>query len=96
MLRLGCASALFVQDLEHSHIILTPPACQIKAHNDYAVIGLNSLHMFLGGIIFSLTFSMATDHFRTKPARTLASTLMNIIYYVAMAVGMGISFAMTA
>eukprot|EP00045_Choanoeca_perplexa_P013598 m.154791 g.154791 ORF g.154791 m.154791 type:complete len:459 (-) comp16397_c0_seq1:1184-2560(-) len=62
--------------------------------NDYVVVGLNSLQMAVGGMVFSLSFSYAADKFETKPARTLASTIMNVFYYIAMAIAMGSSFAL--
>ena len=62
--------------------------------NDYIVVALNSLQMAVGGMVFSLSFSYAADKFHTKPARTLASTIMNVFYYIAMAVAMGSSFAL--
>lgn len=62
--------------------------------NDYVLLAINSVQMWLAGIIFSLSFSLASDKFRSKPARTRASTIMNVVYYVAMAIGMGVSFAL--
>merc|ERR1712146_131950 len=52
--------------------------------NDYVLLAINSVQMWLAGIIFSLSFSLASDKFRSKPARTRASTIMNVVYYVAM------------
>lgn len=68
---------------------------QITHHDDYMVIVLNSVHMFIGGVVFSLSFSMSANKFRSKPARSAASTFMNIFYYVAMAIGMAISFPLS-
>ena len=62
--------------------------------DDYMVLALNSVQMFMAGMVFALSFSLAADRFETKPARTLASTIMNVFYYVAMAVAMAISFTL--
>eukprot|EP00730_Choanoeca_flexa_P016662 TRINITY_DN7925_c0_g1_i1.p1 TRINITY_DN7925_c0_g1~~TRINITY_DN7925_c0_g1_i1.p1 ORF type:complete len:464 (+),score=98.15 TRINITY_DN7925_c0_g1_i1:246-1637(+) len=62
--------------------------------NDYIVVALNSVQMAVAGMIFSLSFSFAADKFTTKPARTLASTIMNVFYYIAMAIAMGSSFGL--
>eukprot|EP00043_Microstomoeca_roanoka_P018901 m.206408 g.206408 ORF g.206408 m.206408 type:complete len:429 (-) comp16907_c1_seq2:242-1528(-) len=70
-------------------------AQDLLPRSDAAVLVVNSLQMFVGGAAFSLCFSNASSQFTAKPDRTKASTVMNICYYLAMAVALGISLALT-
>eukprot|EP00049_Salpingoeca_infusionum_P015775 m.309319 g.309319 ORF g.309319 m.309319 type:complete len:508 (-) comp15945_c6_seq1:342-1865(-) len=59
--------------------------------NDFAVIGLNSVFMLSGGYLFSLSFLLASQRYDSSKVRTAASTTINVVYYIAMGIGLGLA-----
>ncbi|EGD80488.1 hypothetical protein PTSG_11131 [Salpingoeca rosetta] len=70
-------------------------ARDVLPRSDIGVLVVNGLQMYVGGGVFALAFSHASNQFAAKPDRTKASTIMNTCYYIAMAIALGVSLAIT-
>lgn len=66
----------------------------IAIQSDALVLFLNSVNMLMGGAVFSLCYSSATDQFVQRMARTRCSAIISTSYYTSIAVALGISFVL--
>ena len=54
--------------------------------NDYVVFIFYTVHMWLGGLVFCQSFTVATHLFDNPADKTVGATVMNVLYYVGVCV----------
>ena len=54
--------------------------------NDYSVLLFYTVHMWLGGVVFCQSFTLATHLFDNPADKTVGATVMNVLYYVGVCV----------
>lgn len=53
--------------------------------SDWAIFVFFSIYMWIGGMIFSQSFSVATSLFQMPEDRALSASVMNVLYYLGLA-----------
>lgn len=56
-----------------------------KYASDWGIFFFFSIYMWLGGMIFSQSFSLATSLFKRSDDRALGASVMNVLYYLGLA-----------
>jgi hypothetical protein len=56
-----------------------------KYASDWGIFVFFSIYMWLGGMIFSQSFSLATSLFKRSDDRALGASVMNVLYYLGLA-----------
>ena len=54
--------------------------------NDFSLLLFYSVHMWLGGLVFCQSFTVATHLFDSPADKTVGATVMNVLYYVGVCV----------
>ena len=54
--------------------------------NDYSLLLFYTVHMWLGGVVFCQSFTLATHLFDNPADKTVGATVMNVLYYVGVCV----------
>ena len=50
--------------------------------SDYSIFLFYTVHMWLGGLVFCQSFTVATHLFDNPAEKTVGATVMNVLYYV--------------
>ena len=80
LLRIPGVLAIFVYNRTGSDKV---QAGEALFHSDWQVFWVYFIYMWLGGIIFSQCFSSANTIFEEASDKSVAATVMNVLYFAA-------------